>query len=361
MAKLRVIQCGTGTAGREALAAILAHPQLQLVGLLVTAAAKAGQDAASLCGHAVPSGVAATTDFDAIVAMDADCVCYMTLVPDVGQVCRLLASGKPVVTTAGLMYPQAHDDDTAGRLQAACAAGRSCLFATGINPGWVGELLPLTLSALSRRIDHIRVTEYANVGVYPAPHICALMGFGHTPEAIAAGALPDLLFMKRFFRESVAELAAGLAVTLDRIEEKREFVLAPEDYRIAAGPIARGTVAGQRWSWTGIVNGTPRLLLETYWYTRFDHGEGWPARGDTGNDTQWRVTLEGQPSLRCTFQPRVSFAQQLQAAWNPSALATAMHAVHAIPLLCSAASPGIKTVLDFPIITGRYALTTPRS
>lgn len=355
MKKIRVIQCGTGTAGREALRGILLHPQLELAGVLVTQAAKDGQDAAQLCDWPQPTGVHATMDFQALLAMDADCACYMTLLPDIGQVCQLLASGKHVVTTAGFLYPEAHGDDTAARLQAACEAGQSCLFGTGINPGWVGELLPLTMSALSRRIDHIRVTEYANVGVYPAPHILDLMGFGQTVAAIEGGAVPDMHFMKRFFRESVAELAAGLAVTLDRIEEKREFALAPEDYAIAAGPIAAGTVAGQRWSWTGIVRGEPRLLLETYWYTRLDHGAGWPTPAGVDNDTQWRVTLEGQPSLRCTFQPRHSFSSRLQAAWNPSALATAMHAVHAIPWLCTA-RPGLKTILDFPIIAGRHAL-----
>jgi 4-hydroxy-tetrahydrodipicolinate reductase len=50
----RVIQWSTGNVGRFALRCILGHPQLELVGLWVHGATKAGQDAGALRGRPAP-------------------------------------------------------------------------------------------------------------------------------------------------------------------------------------------------------------------------------------------------------------------------------------------------------------------
>ena len=56
--RLRVIHCGTGTAGGFALAAILDDPGMELAGLLVHGEAKRGQDAGVLAGPAGRGGPA---------------------------------------------------------------------------------------------------------------------------------------------------------------------------------------------------------------------------------------------------------------------------------------------------------------
>jgi hypothetical protein len=73
---LRVVQWSTGNAGRKALAGIVRHPELELVGVHAHAADKIGRDAADLCDLEALTGVIATNDADALIALDADCVCY---------------------------------------------------------------------------------------------------------------------------------------------------------------------------------------------------------------------------------------------------------------------------------------------
>ena len=51
---LRVVQWSTGNAGRKALAGIVRHPELELVGVHAHAADKIGRDAAELCGLEAP-------------------------------------------------------------------------------------------------------------------------------------------------------------------------------------------------------------------------------------------------------------------------------------------------------------------
>jgi 4-hydroxy-tetrahydrodipicolinate reductase len=344
---LRVIHCGTGTAGGLALGAILDDPGMQLVGLLVHGEGKRGQDAGTLAGRPAV-GVLATSDVAQLVALAADCVCYMMLTPDAEHIVAFLESGKRVVTTAGLMHPHSADSALAQRLEAACRRGNSALYATGINPGFVDATLPLTMSQLCRRIDTVTVQEYADCGKYPAPHILSIMGFGRTPEQIAAEGAASLELMCTFFRQSVAALAADLGLPVDAVQETREFVLAERACDIAAGHIAAGTVAGQRWRWSGLVDGRERVVQETYWFTAFDLGPGYPKQGELADDTLWRVTLEGEPSLRCTVEPRVSFADASARGDNPSALATAMAAVNALPAVCAARS-GLLGAADLKV------------
>ena len=106
----RVIQWGTGNVGRHALRTIVERPDFDLVGVRVYNPDKVGQDAGALLGGA-PLGVLATDDVDAVLALDADCVCYAplgTTLDDYTQpledLCRLLASGKNVVSSAVEYY-----------------------------------------------------------------------------------------------------------------------------------------------------------------------------------------------------------------------------------------------------------------
>jgi hypothetical protein len=126
---LRVIQWATGSVGWHSVAAVHEHPDLELVGALVYSDAKAGRDVGDICGIG-PIGVTATKDPDEIVALDADCVLYMPQgemnpMGALDDICRLLASGKNVVSTAvtGLVYPRSLGEKVVQRLESACAEG----------------------------------------------------------------------------------------------------------------------------------------------------------------------------------------------------------------------------------------------
>ena len=347
MKPLRVIQCGTGIAGAQALGAILERPDLELAGLLVHSEANEGRDAASFLGLA-DCGIRATRDRAALVAIPADVVIYMLLIPSLDDICALLASGKNVVTTAGFMFPRWNNPDADARLRAACAAGNSSFLVTGINPGFVDEVLPLTLSMLSRDWRSVHITEYADCSKYPSPPMLFdVMGFGKTPGDVAAGRVADMSVMTDFFAASVAALAHELGVELDEVRQTREFAVAEQPIDIGAGRIETGTIAGQRWRWAGIVGGVERIVQETFWIVAFDLARGWPSAGSMEGDVRWQVTIEGAPSLRCTFEARESFDASAPSGPNPSGAATAMAAVNSLHPLVAAPS-GVLTAADLP-------------
>lgn len=357
MKKIRVIQYATGGVGQQSIKAFVDHPQLELVGLVVHSKDKVGKDAGELAGIA-SMGIKATDDIEAMLAMPADCVLFVALWPDVDLICRILESGKNVVTTSGLLYPKFFGPELVNKLEAACKKGGTSVHGTGINPGFSGEVLPLTMSVLNRRIEHIMVREFADYATYNSPELNhALLGFGRKLDDVQANKHPNFDLAMQFFHQSIAMVADGIGAKLDRIEQTVEYGITKSGTTIASGAIPPGTIGGIKVLFSGIVGGKPMIEILLTWLATYDNGPGWPTPADKGDHTHWSVTIEGEPSLRCKFEQASSFKESAptQAHTEPAMICTAMHAVNAIPYIC-AADPGIKTFIDLPLMAGRHTM-----
>jgi hypothetical protein len=357
---IKIAQWGSGNVGRHSMSTVARRSDMELVALHVTDPAKIGRDAGEIAGIG-PIGVAATNDIQAIITSDADAVLHMPLPSlvygddldaDLKNFCLLLAAGKHVVTTVGYMYPKVYGEEAMGRLTTACAEGGSTFHGTGANPGWFGDLLPLLMSGLSLRVDRISVQEISNFQFYPSPEIMfEMMNFGRTPNEFAARAARHRNWLDGLFTEAVQLVADGLGADIDAIDSEMETWIADRDFDTAAGRVAAGTVAGQRWQWQALVGDEPLVRQETVWRMHRDAAPGWPE-GD------WSITIDGDPDMRLS----------LPHSWNRDVLgSTAAHAINAIPYLVesvAATGPGVKTFLDLPLIAGRGAVTrlsSPRS
>ena len=100
----KVILWGPGQMGIGALRAVIQHPGLELAGLVVHSEHKEGRDAGDLCGLP-PTGIVATRDIDAALAIDAGVVAYFASsdyrYPEAADdIARCLRAGKDVVTTS---------------------------------------------------------------------------------------------------------------------------------------------------------------------------------------------------------------------------------------------------------------------
>jgi hypothetical protein len=120
-----------------------------------------------------------------------------------------------------------------------------------------------------------------------------------------------------------------------------EVILADEDLTLAAGPVPAGTVAGQRWVWSGMVGDRAAVELEAIYRAHASVAPAWPGSG-------WVTRIEGRPPITL----------ELERWLGNGLLGTAMHAVNAVPAVCAAA-PGIRTFLDLPVILGRWRPPVP--
>ncbi len=345
---IRVIQWATGGVGKAAVEAVVAHPDLELVGAWVHSSDKNGKDVGEIVGLG-PLGVAATTDVEEILATDADCVVYSPLLPNEDEVCALLRSGKNVVTPVGWIYP---DLDKSGAILDACAAGGSTLHGTGIHPGGITERFPLMVSALTAGVTHVRSEEFSDIRTYNAPDVVRhIMGFGVPPEQAMSGPIVDLLGAG--FKASVRMIVAEMGFDVDaEIESLQEVAVATQPIEAPIGTIEVGQVAARKFHWRATVDGTPVVTASVNWFMGEEHFD--PAWGFGPEGERFEVEVTGEPDVKVTFkglQPD-SIAEGLVR--NPGIVVTANHCVNAIPYVVAAA-PGIKTYLDLPLLAGRAA------
>jgi hypothetical protein len=346
----RVIQWATGGVGRAAIQGVIAHPELELVGCWVHSADKAGRDAGELAGEDA-IGVAATTDVEALLAIDADCVMYSPLLPDDAVVAAILRSGKNVVTPVGWVYPDRRNPAVAA-VEAAALDGNVTLHGSGIHPGGITERFPLMVSSLSAAVTHVRAEEFSDLRTYNSPLVVReVMGFGLAPERAMNGPIAALL--EGGFKASVRMVADEMGFDAEpRIRSSQEVAVAVTGSDELIVPMQPGTVAARRFRWQAMVDGVPVVTAAVNWLMcEVDLDPPWTLGPD---GERFEVEITGDPDVLLTFkglQPE-SVAQGLLR--NPGVVATANHCVSAIPYVCRA-EPGIRTYLDLPLIAGRAA------
>ena len=346
--KLRVIQWATGGVGRAAIEGIVRHPDLELAGCWVHSAAKAGIDAGEIAGTD-PTGILATDDVDEILAVDADCVLYAPMLADPATVERIIRSGKNVVTPVGWWYP---DQRNRERIDAACIETGVTLHGTGIHPGGITERFPLTLSALSGSITHVRAEEFSDIRTYSAVDVVRdIMLFGATPDVASTSIMLEVL--GHGFRQSIRMVADELGFDIDpELRTTHEVAVATAPIDSPIGAIQPGLVAAQRFRWEAVVDGEPVVTAAVNWLMGEEHLD--PAWSFGPGRERFEIQITGDPGVLVTFHGLHPDTLEEGLRRNRGIVATAMHCVNSVPYVC-AAEPGIKTYLDLPLIAGRAA------
>ncbi len=341
--KYRVIQWATGNIGSRAMQRVIEHTDMELVGLWVSSAEKVGKDAGALVGLAV-TGVKATNSADEMIALDADCVLYMPQGCDWDVVCRLLASGKNVITTRGEFHnPAMMAADKRAMIEAACAAGGTSIHSTGSSPGFSTEVLPIALLSLSRRLDCLTIDEYADCSSRNSPDMLFdIMGFGKTMGPMNPAQVEHL---NHDFGNAMGQIADAIGLPFDEVRGHGAFSPATRDIEIAAGVVKAGTVGAMRTTIEGWHKGRVVLRFRCNWFITTEIADtGWDLR-----DSGWRFLVEGDAPLKVDISFPV--APEDYAAFTPGL--TAHRPVNAIPVVC-AAKPGIRTTADMAQVIARF-------
>jgi 4-hydroxy-tetrahydrodipicolinate reductase len=360
---IKVAVWGTGAMGLIALRGVIDHPELELVSVVVHGESKAGQDAGRLCGIS-PVGVVTTQDPAEALEGDAEVVVYAAagnLRPfdAIVDMASALAHGKDVVSCSvvPLVFPEAVDRGLVEPLARACAEGGTSFFNSGIDPGFANDVLPLALSGLSRNIESIRVTEMFNYGTYPDREaVYEILGFGKPPDFEAIAAAPGAFTFA--WGPVLHQLASGLGLKIDHLEESIERVVADEGFDTPTGRIDAGTVGAMRSTLVGHVDGAPKLVVDHVTRMHDDLASDWPRPhisttppdlgypGASGRGA-YRVEIDGSPAIRCELELTEHSDHDFGAR-----VAGAARLVNAIPAVVRA-RPGLLSALDLPLITGR--------
>ena len=356
---IRVAQIGTGNVGAHALRALITNPDYDLTAVWVSSEAKAGRDAADLVGLDAPTGITATTDLDEVLATGPDCVVYNAMADNrlmeaLADYRKILAAGINAVGSGPvfLQWPwKVIPDEMIQPLEDAAREGDSSLFVNGIDPGFANDLLPLALAGTCQSVEQLRCVEILDYATYDSATVMFdVMGFGKPMDEIPMLLQPGVLSIG--WGSVVRQLAAGLGLELDGLEEMYVREPAPEAFDISSGHIAKGTAAALRFEVMGMVDGAPAVVLEHITRLRDDLCPHWPQPAQEGGN--YRIEITGEPCYEldlCLSSPNGDHN-------HAGVLATALRVVNAIPAVV-AAEPGIRTTLDLPLVTGKGLYAAP--
>ena len=337
---LRVVQWTTGNVGQRSVRAVVAHPDLELIGGYAWSPDKVGRDVGELCGID-PVGVTATDDVDALLALQPDAVVYNPMWPDVDELVRILEAGVNVVSTAAFINGRGLGAGR-DRIAKACEQGGASMFGTGISPGFV-ELIAIATAGICDRIDKITVNEGSDTTLYDSPATELPCGFG---RPIDDPELPGMAAQgTAVFGEAVAMVADAIGVELDDIVCEAEYAQATEDVVMDSWTIDKGCVAGVAASWQGKVGDRTVVELNVRWR------KGQTLEPDWTIQEGHVIQVDGMPTVKATLEylPPPDFEATTFAEFMVlGMIMTAMPAINALPYVV-AAPAGIVTYTDLPL------------
>ena len=257
--------------------------------------------------------------------MQADVVVHTTgsrLKRIFGQMEEILRGGKNVVSSAEeLLFATPENAEMSARIDKLAREKGVTVLGTGVNPGFVMDALPLTLTGVCHEVREVHVERVVDAGTRRHP-LQRKIGAGMTPalfrEKVAEKAMGHV-----GLRESLYLIADRLHIALDEVRESVEPVIAEKPLKTAYFELKPGDVAGIRNIGEGIKGGKKILTLDLRMYI------GAEAPYDA-------VHIVGTPDLRLRIEGGVAGDE-----------ATAAMLVNSIPAVIAAA-PGLVTVKDLP-------------
>jgi 4-hydroxy-tetrahydrodipicolinate reductase len=301
---------------------------LLLVGGVDIAPAKVGKDVGEVIGLDRPLGFVVKAELSQVLEeAEADVVLHTTRSYfDLfkGQILEILAAGLDVVSTAEeLSFPwPAHDEDAAEIDAAARKAGRTVL-GTGVNPGFIMDALPLFVTAICQRVDHVEVTRVIDASTRRGP-FQAKIGAGMTVEAFNAK-MAEGRMGHVGLPESVAMVFDTLGKDLALYESSVEPVVAERPIQTQFFEVQPGQVRGLKQVARGYGEGSEFMTLT--FIAALEAG----GDGDT-------IRIKGKPDLEVKLKG------------TNGDLATVAIAVNAVKRVVEAA-PGLVTMRDLPLVS----------
>jgi hypothetical protein len=343
------VQFSTGNVGQHSLKAIIGRPDLELVGVHAASSAKIGRDAAELCGLTEPTGITATDDIDALIALQPDCVVYTAQAETrpmeaIEQLTKLLAAGINVVGSSmvWLVTPGQADDWLRAPLEKACEAGNSSLYVNGVDPGYSGDTEVHSALSLVTRATSILVQEifdYANYDDYEFTG--KSMGFGasaedETPMLFLPGVLTTM------WGGPVRNLAGQLGVELDDVRQRIEPWYAEKRIECKMATVEPGQMAAVRFAVEGVRDGVPVITMEHITRLTAASAPDWEYPPD-GKPGVHRVVVEGEPRVELNTHVSDPVLDVTEA----GCVSTAARVVNVIDWICRAPK-GLIAVEDIP-------------
>lgn len=328
MKKIKVIQFGLGPIGLESLKLAAEQSWLEIVGGVDIDPAKVGRSLADLTGVAALAGARVHPTLEALFAAvgKPDVILHTagsSAATSFAQMRPALEQGVSVASTCEeLIFPALKTPEIARDYDLLCRNSGARIAGTGVNPGFVMDILPICLTGVSREVRSLYVERVVNASTRRQP-LQAKIGSGQNPEAFRAKFAVGKAGHAGF-QQSVALLAHAMGWKLDEIRESCEPVVATSRVVTKFFDVAPGQSLGIHQKCVGLSGGETKIKLDLQMYLDA------PLPHDA-------IVVKGRPDLNLVLNGGVAGDD-----------ATVAALINIVPRLLAAA-PGVRLMTELAV------------
>lgn len=267
--KIKIAQFGLGPIGIETLKLAATKPWAKIIGGIDIDPDKIGQNLADLTGVASLRKARVYGSLDELLAQAKPDVIFHTAVSKikaaVAQIEPMARAGISVVSSCEeLLYPPLREPKLAKRLDAVCKRSGARVLGTGVNPGFIMDVIPICLTGVCRHVAAIHVQRVVNATTRRGP----------LQKKIGSGLAPAE-FERRFqagqaghagLKDSAALIAHCLGWKISQLTETCQAVVADHDIKTPHVQVKRGQCCGLHQYGAAKVNGKVLLTLDLKMY-----------------------------------------------------------------------------------------------
>lgn len=325
--KIKIAQFGLGPIGLETLKLAATKPWAEIIGGIDIDPAKTGQSLAKLAGDPALRGAKVYRTVEELAAQEMPDVIFHTAVSKMQaaypQIEPMARRGINVISSCEeLLFPQLRQPELAVKLDQACKDGKARVLGTGVNPGFVMDVIPICLTGVCRTVTAVHVQRVVNASTRRGP-LQKKIGSGLAPAEF------ERLFREgraghAGLKESAALIAHCLGWKLSDLAETGKAMVASHDLRTRHVEVRKGQCCGLHQTAVGKVKGQIRLTLDLKMYLEA------PNPHDA-------CQIEGEPALNLLLNGGVA-----------GDVATIAALVNAVPRVLKA-PPGLLLMTDLGV------------
>ena len=269
MSKMKVAQFGLGPIGIETIKLAASKPWIEVVGGIDIDPAKVGKSLGEITGLEQLQTARVYRSLDDLLAVARPDVIFHTSVSKIKEACAQIEPiahrGISVVSSCEeLLYPPLRDPALAAQLDKVCKEGGARVLGTGVNPGFVMDVIPVCLTGVCREVRAVHVQRVVNATTRRGP-LQKKIGSGLEPAAF------EKLFAEgkaghAGLKESAALIAHCLGWKIADLTETCRAMVADHDIHTPHVDVRKGQCCGLHQHAEAKVDGRVCLTLDLKMY-----------------------------------------------------------------------------------------------
>jgi len=331
MENIKVVLWGLGSMGSGMGKYLVNKKGIEIVGAIANREEKAGKDLGEILGLDRTMNIKVTNKPETVINKDVDIVLHSTTSfakEAYPQLIQIIENGVNVISIAEEMaYPYVAAPELSKKLDELARKNNVSVLGTGINPGFILDLLIISLSGACVEVEKIEAARINDLSPF-GPTVMKTQGVGTTVEEFKKGIKDGSIVGHIGFKQSVNMIADRLGITLDKIEESREPIVSKTHRETPHVKVEPGMVAGCKHIARGLSNKEEVIVLE---HPQQIHPE------KEGTETGDYIKIKGIPEINMVIKPEI-----------PGGIGTMAVAINMIPVILKAKA-GLLTMKDLPV------------